>query len=329
MHKTIRLCSWNVNGIRAVAKKGFLDWLKNSDFDIVCLQETKAHRDQLESELTEIENYPFIQYNSAVRKGYSSVASFAKEQALEFNFGFEFERFKESPVEIESLDQGKKETSLTFKGVNEILSPQNLYTELSTVDLLDRLTGATRLSETKLKEQIEAFNAEGRVIESTHKLGKDNYTLFNIYFPNGGASTERLKFKLDFYESFLLYIQELKQTQPNIIITGDYNTAHQAIDLARPKENSNISGFMPIERIYLDRLEALGFTDSFRYLNPDVAENYSWWSFRTAARERNIGWRIDYFFVSEALLPRLKAAQIHAGVLGSDHCPVSIELEVA
>ena len=328
MHKTIRLCSWNVNGIRAVAKKGFLEWLDVSDFDMVCVQETKAHREQLGPELTEIENYPFIEYNSAVRKGYSSVANFVKEglAPTSFNFGFELERFETNPIEIVDVNQGKKETSLEFKGLNEILSPRNLYTELETIDVVEMLASAKRLTKTKFTEQVEAFNAEGRVIETQHKIGKTSFTLFNIYFPNGGASTERLKFKLDFYETFLLYIEELQKTQPNIIITGDYNTAHQAIDLARPKENSNISGFMPIERIYLDRLEALGFTDSFRHLNPDAAENYSWWSFRTAARERNIGWRIDYFFVSDSLLPRLKSAQIHAGVLGSDHCPVSIEL---
>lgn len=324
----MRLCSWNVNGIRAVAKKGFLDWLKNTDFDIVCLQETKAQRDQLEPELTEIKGYDFIEYNSALRKGYSGVATLAKEQPTDFNFGFELEHFATSPIEIAQIDQGKKDTSLEFAGLKEVFNSQNLSVELSK-GLLDRLSSAKRLARTKLKEQIQAFNDEGRVIESQHKLGKDNYTLFNIYFPNGGASTERLKFKLDFYEAFLTYIEELQKTQANIIITGDYNTAHHEIDLARPKENINTSGFMPIERIYLDRLEALGFKDSFRHFNPELSDQYSWWSFRTAARERNIGWRIDYFYVSEALLPRLKAARIHAGIMGSDHCPVSVELEQA
>jgi exodeoxyribonuclease III len=329
--KSVRICSWNVNGIRAVAKKGFLDWLKNSNFDIVCLQETKAQREQLEPELIEIEDYPFVEYNSAVRKGYSGVATFAKEQPMDFNFGFALERFATSPIEIAQINQGKKDTSLEFAGLKQVFNSQNLYTKslsakLSTVDLLNRLASVKRLAKSKLQEQIQAFNDEGRVIESQQKLGKDNYTLFNIYFPNGGASTERLKFKLDFYEAFLIYIEELQKTQANIIITGDYNTAHQEIDLARPNENINTSGFMPIERIYLDRLEALGFKDSFRYFNPELAEQYSWWSFRTAARQRNIGWRIDYFYVSEALVPRLKAARIHADIIGSDHCPVSIEL---
>jgi exodeoxyribonuclease-3 len=330
MSKTIKLCSWNINGIRAVAKKGFLDWLANSDCDIVCLQEVKAQRDQLGSELTEIPGYPFVEYNSALRKGYSGVANLIREDLApeSFNFGFDLERFLDTPIEISTVDQNKKETLLGFKGLTEVLGPQNLYTELDTAALLDRLSDAKKISKAKFKEQIQAFNDEGRVIESHHKFGKESFVLFNIYFPNGGASTERLKFKLDFYEAFLLYIQELQKTQANIVITGDYNTAHDALDLARPKENINTSGFMPIERIYLDRLEALGFKDSFRYFNPEQSDQYTWWSFRTAARERNIGWRIDYFYVSEALLPKLKSAQIHSEILGSDHCPISIELEL-
>ncbi|MDD9898309.1 MAG: exodeoxyribonuclease III [Candidatus Melainabacteria bacterium] len=330
MSKTIKLCSWNINGIRAVAKKGFLDWLADSNCDIVCLQEIKAQRDQLGSELTEIPGYPFVEFNSAERKGYSGVANLIRDSLVpeRYNFGFELERFSDTPIEITNVDQGKKETLLEFKGIKEALGPQNLYTELDTTALLERLDAAKKISKSKLKEHIQAFNDEGRVIETHHKLGKDSFVLFNIYFPNGGASTERLKFKLDFYEAFLLYIQELQKTQPNIVITGDYNTAHEAIDLARPKQNTNTSGFMPVERIYLDRLEALGFKDSFRHFNPELGEHYTWWSFRTAARQRNIGWRIDYFYVSEALLPKLKSAQIHTDTLGSDHCPISIELEL-
>ncbi len=304
MSRSLKICSWNVNGIRAVAKKGFHDWLQASQFDIVCLQETKAQADQLDKSLREIEGYPFIEFNSAERKGYSGVANLiqADSMPLEYSKGLTLERFASCPQEITEIIPGKSQTDIKY--ANKVISSD------------------------KLKEQVTNFNNEGRVLESRHRLNGIDYILFNIYFPNGGASTERLKFKLEFYEALLLYLETTLKENPNIIITGDYNTAHHAIDLARPNENTNTSGFMPIERVYLDRLEALGFQDTFRYLHPEQNDAYTWWSFRTAARERNVGWRIDYFYISKNLLPHLKSAEIHSDITGSDHCPISIILEV-
>lgn len=166
------------------------------------------------------------------------------------------------------------------------------------------------------------FDNEGRVI------GMDfgDFILFNVYFPNGGSGEERLKFKLEFYDHFLKFINNLRQQGRKIIIVGDFNTAHHEIDLARPKENQEISGFMPIERVWIDKYLENGFVDTFRYFHPDKKDIYSWWSFRTAARQRNIGWRIDYQMVSDDLKPYIKNADILSDVFGSDHCPVSLEL---
>jgi exodeoxyribonuclease-3 len=151
----------------------------------------------------------------------------------------------------------------------------------------------------------------------------DRFTLFNVYFPNGGASPERLKFKLDFYDSFLYHIMSLRQRR--IIVCGDVNTAHKEIDLARPRENRGNTGFLPEERAWIDRLVGKGFVDTFRHFN-DRPGHYTWWDYKTRARERNVGWRIDYFFVSRALKKHLRDAFIRPAVMGSDHCPLGIEI---
>lgn len=163
------------------------------------------------------------------------------------------------------------------------------------------------------------FNQEGRVVKADY--GK--FILFNIYFPNGGASDERLKYKLHFYDYFLRCIHRMKNKK--IIICGDYNTAHHEIDLARPGPNETNSGFIPIERRRLDKLAQIGYLDTFRLFNKK-GENYTWWDMKTRARERNVGWRIDYFWVSKNLKNKIKSASIAPQVMGSDHCPVSINL---
>jgi exodeoxyribonuclease-3 len=165
----------------------------------------------------------------------------------------------------------------------------------------------------------EKFDKEGRIL----KLEFEKFVLFNIYFPNGGASQERLKYKLEFYDYFLEYIKKFKNI--DIIICGDYNTAHLPIDLARPKQNEENSGFMPIEREKLDALIANNFVDTFRHFNKEP-ENYTWWDYKTASRARNVGWRIDYFFISKKTIKSLKSANIESEVLGSDHCPISINI---
>lgn len=254
----MKIYSWNVNGIRAAAKKGFTDWLSQSEADIVCIQETKAHPDQLDFELTALDDYESY-FAWAEKRGYSGVGTYTKL------------RPKRNQVGI----------------------------------------GEAR------------FDREGRTLIHNY----DYFTLYNIYFPNGKASPERLAYKMAYYEYLLAHLRQVLLTNPNIIICGDVNTAHREIDLARPKENEQISGFLPQERAWIDQLLDLGFVDSFRHLHPQDNDRYSWWSQRSMARSRNVGWRIDYFFVSQALVDKLKTAEIHDQVLGSDHCPVSIELK--
>ncbi len=254
----MKIYSWNVNGIRAVLKKGFLKWLKETNADIICLQETKASPDQLTFDLTHLDSYHSY-FAWAEKKGYSGVVTYTKKE------------------------------------------PQNIQVGL----------------------QENKFDREGRTLITKYQ----DFTLFNIYFPNGKASSERLAYKMAYYNFLLDYLKKLLKTEKNIIICGDANTAHQEIDLARPKENSQISGFLKEERAWIDKLLALGFIDSFRTLYPNKKDQYTWWSQRSGARQRNVGWRIDYFFISKNLKKRLKSAQIHSQVQGSDHCPISIEID--
>jgi len=170
---------------------------------------------------------------------------------------------------------------------------------------------------------IEKFDIEGRTLI----IEFQPFTLFNIYFPNGKKNQERLDYKLDLYDTFLGYADNLKALGKNIVVCGDFNTAHKEIDLARPKENEKISGFLPVERAWIDTFIDHGYVDTFRYFNKEP-EQYTWWSMRTAARERNIGWRLDYFFVNKEFINKVKNAFILQNVMGSDHCPVGIELEV-
>ena len=252
----MKLISWNVNGVRAVVKKGFLDWLDQEQPDILCLQETKAHVDQLTSEILTDHGYHTF-WHSGERRGYSGVATFCKEEPLYVQEGL----------------------------------------------------------------GIERYDAEGRVLLTEH----ENFLLYNIYFPNGQKDDERLQYKLDFYDDLLPIINEQVESGNNVIVTGDWNTAHHPIDLARPKQNVNTSGFMPIEREKLDMYVENGWIDTFRLYHPEN-ERYSWWTYRFGARERNVGWRIDYFFVNEGFLDNVEDADIHDEVMGSDHCPVSLEL---
>ena len=250
--------SWNVNGVRSIERKGFLEWLAKSSYDIVGLQETKVMDQAILSEaLRHPVGYQSYWHGAAEKKGYSGVAVYTKEkpQSVRANFG------------------------------QTILS------------------------------------SEGRVLE----LDYGGILFLNVYFPNGKARPERLKYKLEFYDAFLKYIKDLVHRGRSVIFCGDVNTAHHEIDLARPRENEKISGFLPIERAWLDEVEQTGFVDSFRHFS-NQAGQYTWWDQKTHARDRNVGWRIDYFFVSNDLLPRLKRAFILADVFGSDHCPVGVEL---
>lgn len=170
---------------------------------------------------------------------------------------------------------------------------------------------------------IEKFDSEGRILITEYS----SFVLFNIYFPNGKKNQERLDYKLDFYDTFLAYADNLKALEKNIVVCGDFNTAHKEIDLARPKENEHISGFLPVERAWIDTFIDHGYIDTFRNFNQEP-DQYSWWDLKTKARERNVGWRIDYFFVNKEFLSHIKNAFIMQDVMGSDHCPVGIEIEI-
>jgi len=252
----MRILSWNVNGLRAIHKKGFLNWIRKDNPDILCIQETKLQETQVPEDVVNFKGFHSY-FSSAERKGYSGVALFSKE---------------------------KPKTILNGFG-------------------------------------IEKYDIEGRIIIADFA----DFTLFNIYFPNGKQSRERLQYKMSFYDTFLRYADKLKKQGKKLIICGDVNTAHKEIDLARPKQNSKFSGFLPEERAWIDKLLTHGYVDTFRIFNQEP-ENYSWWDYKSHARERNVGWRIDYFFVTENMSRSLKNAFIESDVLGSDHCPVGIEL---
>lgn len=253
----MKIISWNINGLRAIEKRGFLDWLNKESPDILGLQEIKSKENQLSKELLAPKGY-HVFLNSADRPGYSGTALYSKIKPLDIVLGF---------------------------GIPE-------------------------------------FDCEGRVLSADY----GDFYFMNIYFPNGKSGPVRLKYKLDFYEAALDYFDELVREGKNLIICGDYNTAHTEIDLAHPKANEMISGFLPIERKWIDKLVSHGYSDSFRMFNKDP-NNYTWWSQRAiGSRQRNVGWRIDYFFVSKNFRNKIKNCYHLTEVLGSDHCPIVLEV---
>ena len=256
----MRIVSWNVNGMRAVARKGALtDYLAQDSPDLLLMQETKARPEQLPRDYREPGGF-HAYWSSAERKGYSGVSSWCRV--------------------------GPDETWTAFGG-----EPR--------------------------------FDTEGRILATRY----GDLVVFNIYFPNGGMGEERLRYKLDFYAAALEHFEAQRAMGRSLVIAGDYNTAHHEVDLARPKANETTSGFLPIEREWLDRYQEAGYVDAFRHLHPDAEGAYSWWSWRARARERNVGWRLDYHLVTPELVPRLRDAAILPDVMGSDHCPVVLELE--
>lgn len=253
----IKILCWNVNGIRAASRSGFVQWLYGESPDVLCVQETKAMPEQLDEALREPHGY-HVCWNYPEIKGYGGVATFTKEEPLQVRY-----------------------------------------------DLA-----------------VGGFDTEGRVIVSEHP----EFLLFNVYFPNGKKDENRLKYKMDFYDAFFGFIEPLREAGQKLIICGDFNTAHKEIDLARPKENAKVSGFLPAERAWMDKLVAHGYVDVFRQFNKEPGQ-YTWWDMKSRARERNVGWRIDYFFVTENLLELVSEAFIMPDVTGSDHCPIGIVLK--
>ena len=253
----MKISTWNVNGLRAVLQKGFLDWTKTSDPDVICLQEIKAKAIQVEEEVQNLDGYQSF-WNPAQRAGYSGVLTYSKKEPVETKFGLGIPRFDE----------------------------------------------------------------EGRLIRTEFP----GFYLYNIYFPNGKRDQTRLDYKLDFYAQLLEECDQLHKDGKRIVITGDFNTAHNDIDLANPKANSKVSGFLPEERAWIDRYMEHGFVDAFRVLYPERVQ-YTWWTYRFGARKRNIGWRLDYYLVSESMMTYVNDVVVQDQVLGSDHCPVTLDLK--
>ena len=250
----MRLISWNVNGIRAAMKKGFLEFVAEADPDILCIQETKMQEGQAEVPLEGYHQY----WYSAEKKGYSGTAVFSKDEPLSVRKGL---------------------------GIDE-------------------------------------HDHEGRVLT----LEYPDFYLVNVYVPNAQDGLKRIDYRMSWEDAFRNYLKELEQTKP-VITCGDFNVAHQEIDLKNPKANRGNAGFSDEERGKMTELQDAGFIDTWRYFYPDLEGVYSWWSYRFNARANNAGWRIDYFLVSSALEDRLAGAEILTEVYGSDHCPVTLELK--
>ena len=255
----MKIVSWNVNGIRAIAKKTFFTDLELLGPDILCMQETKAQDIHVAETLESLNGY-HIYSNSANRPGYSGTTVISKIKPLKVT-----------------------------KGINK-----------------------------------EEHDTEGRVL----CLEFGTFFLVNVYVPNSGSELKRLGYRQDWDKAFFDYLKDLEKLKP-VIVCGDLNVAHKPIDLARPKANYNkTAGYMQEEIDGMDRLTGGGLADTFRSLHPDETERYSWWSYRAGARSKNIGWRIDYFLISESSLPSVKDAFIHEGITGSDHCPVGIVIKL-
>ena len=249
-----KMISWNVNGLRACVGKGFLDYFKEADADIFCMQETKLQAGQIDLDLPGYYQY----WNYAEKKGYSGTAMFTKEEPICVTYGL----------------------------------------------------------------GIEEHDHEGRVITAEFP----EYYVVTCYTPNSQNELARLDYRMDWEDAWRTYLKKLEETKP-VIICGDFNVAHKEIDLKNPKTNRKNVGFTDEEREKFTTLLDAGFIDTFRYFYPDQEGIYSWWSYRFKAREKNAGWRIDYFCVSESLKNRLKDAQIHTQIMGSDHCPVVLEID--
>ena len=253
----MKIISYNVNGIRAALKKGFIDWLKSANPDVICLQEIKAQKDQLDLSVFENAGYHYSYWFSAQKKGYSGVAILSKKEPTNVVYG----------------------------------------------------TG------------IESMDFEGRNI----RVDFDGVSVMSLYLPSG-TNLARLEHKLEYMDLFQDYINTLKKEVPNLIICGDYNICHEAIDVHDPVRNKNISGFLPEERAWMSQFLENGFVDAFREFNSE-AHNYSWWSYRANSRTNNKGWRLDYTLVTQSLQEKLKRAVILSEAVHSDHCPVLVELK--
>jgi exodeoxyribonuclease III len=251
----MKLVSWNVNGLRACVRKGFLEYFNEVDADIFCIQESKLQDGQIELDLESYHQY----WNYAIKKGYSGTAIFTKQKPLSVQYGFE----------------------------------------------------------------DDEYEPEGRIIT----LEFQDFFMVNVYTPNSQRDLARLGHRMIWENKISQYLQELDAIKP-IIFCGDLNVAHKEIDLKNPKSNIGNSGFTDQERGKMTKLLESGFVDTYRYLYPDKEGAYTWWSYMSKVRERNIGWRIDYFIVSERLGEKIQDSQIHSDIIGSDHCPIVLDIDI-
>ncbi len=254
----MKIISWNVNGIRAAQKKGFIEFFEREEPDVLCVQETKAHKEQLDEVLInplDAQSY----WSSAERKGYSGVATFSFKKSKETDFGI----------------------------------------------------------------GVRKFDSEGRILVTKHQ----DFYLYNIYFPNGSSSEDRHNYKQEFLKKLNSHLKKRIDKGEKIVVVGDYNVAHQEMDVHDPKRLATVSGFLPEEREWFDKFLNIGFVDTYRHFYPDKSEMFTWWSYREMARPANRGWRLDYICVSENLKSRLLSAEILNEQEGSDHCPVVVEMK--
>ncbi|WP_299313336.1 exodeoxyribonuclease III [uncultured Aquimarina sp.] len=254
----MKIISYNVNGIRAALKKGFIAWLQQADPDVICLQEIKANEDQLDLAVFAEAGYSYNYWYSAQKKGYSGVAVLSKTEPDHIEYG----------TGIDYMDHEGRNLRVDFNGVS----------------------------------------------------------IMSLYLPSG-SNIERVEHKLKFMDDFQEYINELKKSHPNLVILGDYNICHEAIDIHDPVRNKNVSGFLPVEREWIGNFINSGFIDSFRHFNKEP-DNYSWWSYRANARANNKGWRLDYGMVAQPLQDKLERAVILSDAKHSDHCPIMVELNM-
>lgn len=252
----VKLVSWNVNGLRAVAGKGFAQIFDELDADCVCLQETKLQKGQIDLEFLGYTSY----WNYADKPGYSGTVIYTRKPVLSVSYGL---------------------------GIDE-------------------------------------HDHEGRVVT----VEFEDFYLVNVYVPNSQDGLRRLDYRMNWEDAFRGFVKSLESKKP-VVVCGDMNVAHEEIDIKNPKTNRRNAGFTDEEREKFSKLLESGFVDTFRHLNPELAGVYSWWSYRFHAREKNAGWRIDYFLISEALLDKLQDAKIHGSIMGSDHCPVELDLELS
>jgi len=253
-----KIISYNVNGIRAALKKDWMGWVKTVDPDVICLQETKAHKEQLDLSVFEDAGYKSYWF-SAEKKGYSSVAILTKTKPDHIEYGC----------------------------------------------------------------GIEKIDKEGRIIRADYV----NFSVLSCYFPSGSSGDLRQAYKMDFLNEFYTYINELKKMHPNLLVSGDVNICHTSIDIHNPQRNKDTSGFKPEERDWVTKFLASGWVDSFRVFNQEP-HNYTWWTYRAGARGKNLGWRIDYHFITESLRDKLKRSVILSEAVHSDHCPILIDLDI-